>query len=738
MQTPWKTSKKPCGESKNLSTRSKKIHSVTILINNKKEIGMKAHLVGRMRALVFALFVLCIPFSASSDEGMWTLDNPPLKQLKEKYGFTPTKEWLEHIRLSSVRFNDGGSGSFVSPSGLVLTNHHVALGQLQKLSTAEANYVKDGFYAQTRGEELKCPDLELNVLMSMEDVTKRVTGSVKKGMTEKQANDARKAEIAKIEKESLQKTGLRSDVVTLYSGGEYWLYRYKKYTDIRLVFAPEQQIAFFGGDPDNFTYPRYDLDMAIFRVYENDKPIESKRFLKWNVNGASDGELVFVSGHPGSTNRLATVAELEVQRDHVYPLRLNTFKRRLATLKRFAAGGPEQQRQAMNQIFGIENALKVWTGEYNGLNDAKLFEKKVKQESEFRGLVDSKPEWKREFAGAWDEIAVAEKKQVERFKHFMFRSLRGSRLASIAMNIVQYVTEMKKPDGERLDGYHDAQLESFHFRLFSRAPVYPQMEEAVLTETLQESYEELGSDDPFIKAILGEKSPSEVVRGWISGTRLGDPEFRKSLVEGGEDAVVNSTDPLIVAARTADPIVREIRKWFEDNIESVEVSAGERIGKARFAVYGKTINPDATFTLRLSYGTVKGYPMNGTQAPYKTTFYGLYDRAYSFDMSPPYELPTRYTEGKESIDLSTPVNFVSTCDIIGGNSGSPVINKGGELVGLIFDGNIESLVGRFLYTDEAARAVSVHAGGMMEAMRKLYGAGSLADELEGKRPQGTN
>ena len=433
------------------------------------------------------------------DEGMWTFDNPPLKLLKERYGFEPTKEWLEHVRLSSVRFNDGGSGSFVSPNGLVLTNHHVALGQLQKVSSPQKNYVAEGFYAKSATEELKCPDLELNVLMAMEEVTARVQSAVKPGMTDKSALEARKAEIAKIEKESLEKTGFRSDVIPLYQGGEYWLYRYKKYTDVRLVFAPEQQAAFYGGDPDNFTFPRHDLDMAIFRVYENDQPVDSKHYLKWNAKGAADGELVFVSGHPGSTNRLHTMAQLELQRDYFYPLILKNLKRRLEVLRRYSALGSEQARQAAGQIFSLENSLKAQTGEYNGLLDKNIFAKKQKEENEFRALVAGKPEWKKEYGAAWDQIAKAEKKQLEMLKPLRFRSLRGSRLYSNALTIVQYVAEARKPDGERLDGFHDSQLESLKFRLFSPAPVYPQLEEMLLADGLQESLDELGANDPFIK-----------------------------------------------------------------------------------------------------------------------------------------------------------------------------------------------------------------------------------------------
>ena len=678
----------------------------------------------------FLFFSIASPVSA--DEGMWTFDNLPLKTLQERYGFQPTREWLDHVRLSSVRFNDGGSGSFVSPHGLVLTNHHVALGQLQKISTAKKDYAKDGFYARTRAEEVKCPDLELNVLVSMEDVTARVQGAVKPGMSEEEALKARKAEAAKIEKESTDSTGLRSDVVWLYNGGEYWLYRYKKYTDVRMVFAPEQQIAFFGGDPDNFTYPRYDLDMALFRVYENGKPVNSKDYFKWSAKGAADGELVFVSGNPGSTDRLTTMAGIEMQRDDLLPSVLKSLKRRLVALQQYAARGPEQNREASRPIFYIENSIKAFTGEYEGLLDKSLIAKKQKEEDDFRALVRSNPEWQREYGSAWDSIAAAEQKFAENIKPFRYRFLRGSRLADIAVEIVRYVAEVRKPDGERLEGYHDSQLESLRFRLFSPAPVYPGMEEVLIANTLGESLDELGPDDPFVKAALEGRTPQEVAHELVSGTKLADPAVRKSLVEGGEAAVQASTDPLIVFARRVDPFLREMRKWYEDNVESVETTAGEKIGKARFAAYGKTVYPDATFTLRLTFGAVKGYPMNGTQAPPETTFYGLYDRAYSFGLKAPYNLPARYLERRSRLDLSTPLDFVSACDITGGNSGSPVVNRHAELVGLIFDGNIESLPGTYVYSEARNRAVAVHSSAIIEALRKLYDAAPLADELQGR------
>src|SRR5262249_26396080 len=426
-------------------------------------------------AIIFAF----IASRGSADEGMWTFDNPPSKQLQEKYNFTPSPQWLDHIRLSSVRFNDGGSGSFVTANGLVITNHHVALGQLQKLSTPQKDYVKDGFYAKSQPEEMKCTDLELNVLVSLENVTSRVQGAVKPGMTEKQGLDARKAEQAKIQKESLDKTGLRSDVVSLYEGGEYWLYRYKKYTDVRLVFAPEQQMAFFGGDPDNFTYPRYDIDFAVLRAYENDRPVQSKDYLKWNTRGADDGDLVFVSGHPGSTERGLTVAQLETEREVLYPIRLARYKRQLEALRAYSARGSEQARQAADEIFGLENTVKAVTGEYNGM-DKSLFDKKKKEESGLRAKGSANPEWKREFGDSWDRIAAATKRQVELIKPQRFRSISSaSNLASVARQIVVYATEITKPDAQRLNGYHDSQLEELKFYLLSPAPIYPEFEEAL-------------------------------------------------------------------------------------------------------------------------------------------------------------------------------------------------------------------------------------------------------------------
>jgi hypothetical protein len=685
------------------------------------------------RAAVMAAALTMAAPQLRADEGMWTLDNLPVKLLNDHYGFTPTADWVEHLQKASVRFNDGGSGAFVSKDGLVLTNHHVALGQLQKMSTPEKDYVKGGFFAHSAAEEIKCPDLEINILVSMENVTARVQKAVDPKSSDKEQNDARKSEISRITKESTDKTGLRSDVVELYQGGEYWLYRYKKYTDMRLVMAPELQAAFYGGDPDNFTYPRYALDFAFFRVYEDGKPVHPEHFLKWSADGAADGELVFVTGHPGHTDRLLTVAQLKSERDLGLPLYLEVAHKKRQDYYDYSALGAEQARRSKDRIFGVENAIKAVGGEYEGLLDPKLIDSLAKAEDALKkSVADSKDPAIQAAAGSWDKIAAAQTKYNARRAQMTYRRFDPTKVAGIASTIVRYVAEVAKPNDKRWEEFRESSLDSLRFRLFSPAPMYQDMEEFLMTRSLEDAVAKLDPKDEYLKAALNGRKPSEVAHELISGTKLFDPAERRKLVEGGEKAVAASKDPLIVWARGLDAVYRAQRKWYEDEIESVLVAEGNRVAKARFAVYGKSTYPDATFTLRLSYGKVAGYELGTTLVAPFTTFYGLYDRALGHGEQTPFDLAPRVKAAREKLNLATKINFVTTNDIIGGNSGSPVVNAKGEYVGLIFDGNIQSLVGRYAYDSTRNRAVAVHSSGILEAMRAIYGMDALAAELTGK------
>ena len=675
-------------------------------------------------ALLF-VFIIQVP-AVLADEGMWTFDNPPLKQWKERYNFVPPAGWLDKVRLGTVRLNDGGTASFVSPNGLIITNQHVANGQLSKMSSKEKDYVKDGFYAPTEAQEVRATDLEANVLISYDDVTVRIQAAA--------SGEQKRVVSAEIEKDCAAKTGLKCEVISFYSGGEYWLYRFKKYTDLRLVFAPEEQTAFFGGDYDNFTYPRYDLDIAFIRAYANGKPAVTPNYFKFSETGASDGAFVVVPGNPGSTDRLSTVAKLAYQRDVGNPLVKKALEARLRPLQEYAKLGDEQHRQASPTIRGLNNTLKRLAGQQEGLLNPRQFGNKEAEEKALRDALAKKPELDKLYAPAWDQIAKAYQALPAMAPRLMFSTLSPSRLGTIASQIVRYADEIKKPNDQRYDEFRDNRLESFKFSLLSPAPIYPELEITSLSSWLNEAVNTLGRNDPFVKAAIGDADVSEVVTRAVKETKLGDIAVRKALLDGGQTAVAASTDPMIMLARRIEPVIRELRAWNDANLLSVESSAGEKISKARFAVYGKSIPPDANFNLRITYGRVKGYEEDTTLVPPWTTFYGLYDRGLSFKETPPYDIPQRFKDKRNAFELSTPLDFVYTADTIGGMSGSPVLNRKGEFCGINFDSNIQKLSNRYWYVDddEGSRAVGVHSAGILEALRKIYETPALVAELTSK------
>ncbi|MBI1941699.1 MAG: S46 family peptidase, partial [Acidobacteria bacterium] len=631
----------------------------------------------RLLALIFILLGL-LP-TARAEEGMWLFNEFPIQQVRERYGFAVTSGWLDHIRLSTVRFNNGGSGSFVSPHGLAMTNHHVGRECIQALSTAEHDYIADGFYAATHPEELPCPQLELNVLVSLEDVTDKVNAGLKPGMSDAERNQAQKAQMATLEKVCADTTGLRCDMVTLYEGGAFHLYRYKKYTDVRLVFAPENDIAFFGGDPDNFTYPRYNLDAAFFRAYENDKPARTDHYLRWSAKGPGEGDVIFVSGNPGSTGRLLTLAQLEFLRDTRYPMSLRALTRWRKLLQEFSARGDEEARIAQDDLFSVENSLKAYTGMQEGLNDTSLMDAKRENEKELRAKVAANPQWQKQFGGAWDAVAEAQKIYAGFYtRYYMLErsSLRASRLFSLARDLVRLAEEKAKPNEQRLPAYRESALPSLELELFSPAPIYDSLEIVNLAHALGLISDELGEDDAIVKELLAGRAPAQRAEELVRGTALKDVAVRKKLAEGGIEAIQSSQDAMIVLAREIDSQSRALLKRYEDEVQGVERSHGSLVAKAVFAARGRNVAPEATFTPRLSYGTVRGYIVNGKMFPWFTTFKLLYERATG---EFPYRLPRSFIERKSALDLSTPFNFVNTADIIGGNSGSPVVNTRGEV-----------------------------------------------------------
>jgi hypothetical protein len=665
---------------------------------------------------------------AYAAEGMWTFNNFPVDKVKAKYGFTPTKEWLDHVRLSSVRLAEGCSASLVSPSGLVLTNHHCAATCIQQISTAEKNYTAAGFQAKSAAEEMKCPGQEANILESISDVTARVNAATK-GAPDKEANEKRKAEFARIEKECATSDDLRCEVISLYGGGVYDLYKYHRYQDIRLVFAPEFQIAFFGGDPDNFMFPRYDLDMSVLRIYDKGQPLKTQHFFPFSRAGAKEGELTFVPGNPGSTQRQDTIAMLENERDFLKPHQLMYLSEYRGLLTMFQTRGDEQSRIAQEDLFMVENTLKAWKGELSSLQEPEFFGQKRKEEADFQKRVQADPKLRAEYGKAWDEIAKTVKdSRPKELAYMYFEGRYGFRsgLYSHAKRLLRAREEWAKPNEKRLEAYADARKPEIEQATLSAAPLYPELEIETLTFSLTKLREVFGMDDPRIKQIFGKQSPREIATAAVKGTKLGNPAVRKAILEG-KQPLDTTGDSMLALARLMDPIARAARKDYEDNLEAPITTAQEKLAKARFGAYGTSIYPDATFTLRLTYGEVKGWVENGKPVPPFTNIGGAFEHATGRD---PYALPKSWLDAKSKLDPLTRLNFVTTNDIIGGNSGSPMINKEGQIVGLIFDGNIHSLGGNFGFDEKLNRAVAVHSAAILEALENVYAAQRVLSEIK--------
>ena len=665
---------------------------------------------------------------------MWTFDAPPLEYWKKTYGFTPDQAWLDNARLASVRI-PGCSASFVSAQGLVLTNHHCVRTCEDEISPKDTNLVETGYAAKTAAEERKCAGMNADQLVSIENVTQRVNSAVTAPAPEVAATQ-RAAIISQIEKECSDQTKLTCQVVSLYQGGIYSLYRYRRFTDLRLVFAPEEQIADFGGDPDNFTYPRWNLDAALLRVYENDKPYVTPNYFRWSKTGPEENELLFVVGNPGSTGRLLTVAQMEFLRDIGYPATLAGYERALSAYHGVERTDSTAVRRYQNNVFSIENARKAVTGYRAGLLDSASLSAKRAFENEFRTRIASDPRMQSEYGGIYDAVATAQRElasfDAQRRYHSFGPSVNagGSRLLTLSGQLARIAKESALADAERLAAYRGNGAATIRAALMSEQPIDVAYERLAIAAHLRAAQAELAADDPYLRLILNGRSPEQAAADLVSATKVGDVAFRRSLVEGGQAAVAASTDPMIVLARRIDTMNREVQSR-ADKLNAVIALNNEKLGRALYAVYGTSLPPDATFTLRITDGVASGYPMNGTIAPYKVTFYGLYDRWESFGRKYPFVIPQRWIDLRGRLDLSTPFNFVSTNDIIGGNSGSPIVNRKLEVVGVVFDGNIESVANRFLFQSTTARTVSVHSSAIMETLVKMYGANRIANELLG-------
>ena len=677
----------------------------------------------------FAALASLLSPTARADEGMWLLSAFPKAEIQKRHGVQVTDEFLRHMQMSAVRFNNGGTGSFVSPQGLLFTNHHVGADCIQKLSAAGQDYMKNGFVARTPAEERSCPDLEINVLASIEDVTAKVKAAEGATANPIEANRLRKAGMSSIEKACSDATGMRCDIVTLFSGAQYHLYKHKKYTDIRLVLAPEFDIAFFGGDPENFTYPRYNLDITFFRAYENGQPAKVADYFKWSKTGAKEGELVFVPGNPGSTGRLQTVTELEFQRDVSFTLNLRRLESIISALQTYMKEGDEQQRVGNENLFGQQNSFKAISGFNRGLNDPKLMAKKRAAEQDLRKRIAADAAQREKFGKLWDELATSYgnyRTYYARYALLESGATRGSSLLSLARGIVRYAAQTRKPNADRLREYVETALPAREQAMYSPAPITPSMEIAVLADYFAFLAKELGAKDPVVVQILDGKSPRQAAESYVNSSKITDVAERKRLA-ADPAAIAASTDGMIRLARIIDAPALEVRKKYEDGVESVVTRAAAQIAQARFDLSGGSEYPDATFTMRVAFGPVKGYKnAQGKNVPWTTTIAGLWPKATGKE---PYVIPPTWLKAKAKLNPSTPFNFVSTADTHGGNSGSATLNPKGEIVGILFDGNIEGLPNRFVYTDEQARSVHVASQSIAEALKFIYTADNLLKEL---------
>jgi hypothetical protein len=687
----------------------------------------------KLATLVAGVLLVCLVFAqpAQADEGMWTFDNFPSKTVGKKYGFTPSQDWLDHVRLSSLRIAGGCSASFISPQGLVMTNHHCVVECVEQLSTAQQNFEENGFSAKTPAEEKKCPDFELDQLVEIRDVTKDVLEALT-GKTGDAANKALNAKRAELEQSCGSDASVRCDVVSLYHGGVYDLYRYKRYNDVRLVFAPEFSVAQFGGDPDNFNFPRFDFDIGLLRAYEGDKPAASRDYLHWSANGTKDGDLVFVSGNPGGTFREWTNAQLAFERDTLFPSRIPEISERRGQLEVFVTRGPEQAREANDELFFLENGFKVYFGRQQSLLDPQFFGTKVQEEQRLRAATAADPKLAA-YVSAWDDIA---KVQQVRSQLFVRNASLGGRsfragLLGDAVTLVRAAAERTKPNRERLPEYTDKALVNVQQQLTAAVPVYKDLEELDLAFLLTVVRRDLGADDAFVRKMLGKESPEQLAHRLVTGTHLEDPKVREELYKGGQSAVDASTDPMIRFAASINDDLLAVRKDYEARVDAPTRAAAEKIAKARFAVYGTSVDPDATFTLRLTYGTVKGFEnAEGKFVEPYTNVGGLFERATG---APPYALPESWLKAKASLNLSVPMNLSTTNDTTGGNSGSPMIDKDANVVGLLFDGNIFSLGGDYGYDAVKNRSIAVDSRALLEGMRKVYHIDRIVDEIEAAR-----